>query len=89
MTNKWSPYGEYRLFVCGTCKSRIMSLLEESVSIPIIYDNGCNTYDYESHIVAARRFITISGLAKHNDDTWKLSNSMRRDVRCDIMEYFS
>ena len=81
MTNNWSPYSEYYLFVCDKCKFQIMNLLEESVSIPMIYDNGCNTY-YQH---ASYGCISIYGLAKRNSDTWKLSNSTRRALRREII----
>jgi hypothetical protein len=79
-TNDWGPYQEYYLFVCHKCMSQIMNLLEDSVSIPIVNDK-CNTY-----ISHSGRYIRIYGLAKRNDNTWKLSNSMRRRVRDRIID---
>jgi hypothetical protein len=66
-----------------------MNLLEESVSIPTIYNNDgkhlrCDTY-YPHGTTSSQGYIRVYGLAKRSDDTWKLSNSMRRKVRDKII----
>jgi hypothetical protein len=77
---RWLPYP---LYICRKCKSQIMNLLEESVSIPLCYGE-CNTYEHHG----ATGCITITGLAKQSGDTWKLSNNMRRMVRDKIIKNY-